>query len=674
MTLLDRDAAVTRAEPGSAAPTRSVRPAPVARPAIDEGRPDERWPLVGAAALLAAFPLVTDPAGWHVFLAARWLVVVLGATVLVGGLAITRRLRLPRTWPWWLAMVGVAAVSAAVSSAPGVSWWGAADRFGGGATWVVHGAAAVIGASVVRRSHDLRVLARGVSVGAIVVTAVVSAQRLGWDVVVGGSVTRPGGPLGNADFLGAYASLALLVALGAALDHAADDRWRLAHTVAALGAGTCLIVSGTRAGWVGVAVGLVVLGVLIARRSGTTGRQAMVVVALAVLGLIGLGMWAGVGHRLATVFDGTAAGRVATWERTASVVGERPVLGWGPEGFAEGFGRSVDESWERSYGRRLTPDRAHNGLLDVAVSTGLLGLAVYVGLLARAGGLVRRSLRGTASATSVGVAAALIAYLVQQQFLFQLFDVDAIAWLLAGGVGALGTVESTGSPGGHDRPRWSGAPLVGALLVLTVVAGSDVIADRDARRAVDAATPGAAVDAATDALERRPQTMHALLLADAALADGSSDRLAVARERLGEARSATFDDGRLTLARSRLARADGHIAAIEESEREVVELLSVDPARGDAWLELGAVQVALSAGVDAQSSLERAVVLAPHREDAWTLLGVTATRNGDIVTAAGAFGRVDPAALDAEELAAWREVQREVRRGGLASSPPTAGR
>lgn len=608
-------------------------------------RPDggrDRLALIATAGLTALLPLVADPVGWYVFLAVRWWILVVVAAVLTAALAVAGRVRPPTGAGWWVALVAVAAASSSLSSAPSVAWWGAADRFGGGAAWLVHGSMAMIGASVVRRSDDLRVLARGMSTGAVAVTGFVVAQRVGWSFPAGASSVRPGGPLGNADFLGAYATLAVLVTVGAALDSAERGGWRLAHAVGGLGASWCLVISGARAGWLGVVVGIVLFGLLATFRTAIPARHAAALVGLVLVVLAALGLWVGTAHRLGSLTSGTAEGRVETWERTMSVVGERPVLGWGPEGFTEGFPRSIDAAWERDYGRRLNPDRAHNGLLDVAVGTGILGLVVYVGLLARTvRGVRRASSASSAGATLVGVTSALAAYLVQQQFLFQLFDVDALAWLAAGAVAGLAPA-ATASARSPLAVKRSGLLVAALLAVTALVAGGDVLADRDARSSADTRS----VVMAERAASGRAQTMYGLLLADAALADGSTTALGSARDRIGEISASTFDDGRLTLARARLARADGLVSSIAESEAEVRALLAVDPARSDAWKELGDLQVAQGDDASARQSFTRTVELAPRRSDAWAALAWAAFRDGDPAGALTALEQVPDLRFD----------------------------
>ncbi len=672
MTAVERDVVDPGIrEPGTLPPpARVLGASPATRgPGTLGSGSSPRW-SAAVAVLAAVLPVVTDPSGWFVFVAARWAVLAGTSAVLLAGLVATGRLRRLPALGWWASLAGVAVVSAAGSGAARIALFGTTDRRAGAAMWLVHGALFVVGGAVVRGPDDLRRIARGVSVGAVAVTVLVAAQRLGWAAPWGsGPRVRPGGPLGNADFLGAYAGLATLVGIGAAVDRAERDGWRLVHLIATLGASFCLVVSGTRAAWLGVVVGLVVFAVTAARRSGVPLRAAWAGVALVVVGLVGLGMWAGVAERLGTVTTGTAAGRIATWERSATVIGERPVLGWGPEGFAEGFGRAVDDTWEREYGRRLVPDRAHNGLLDVGAALGLVGLAAYVGTVAAAGRAVHRVGLTTPSPLVGGIAAALVAYLVQQQFLFQLPDVDALAWLLTGGLVGLGASLPALGRGGRRIVRLAAGVVLVGVVVTTINAAVGVQADRSARRGSDErrSSPTAAVVDATRSVRLDPQTMHALVLTDAALADGSEDVLLAARTEVGATRSLAFDDGRLTLARSRLARAVGFVDLIGESRDELLGLLHVDPSRSDAWAELGEVDLVLDDPAAAQRSLERATRLRPGANSWWVRLALAAERAGDHGAARDAIGRVSPGTLDTDGL--------ELRQRLLAGATDrTAGR
>ena len=95
-------------------------------------------------------------------------------------------------------------------------------------------------------------------------------------------------------------------------------------------------------------------------------------------------------------FDsGTGRGRIDTWTDAVPVIGRKPLLGWGLEGFRTGFARDVSAEWVRTYGLDQIPDRAHNRFLDVAAASGAIGLIVDVALLAGVVSVARRSLRAS---------------------------------------------------------------------------------------------------------------------------------------------------------------------------------------------------------------------------------------------------------------------------------------
>lgn len=556
------------------------------------------------AALVAGLPLVVDPAGWFVHVPLRWLVLVLwtgalGAAAWRSGAHVGGRLAGARAWA---ALLAIAVGSALASSSPQVSLWGSGDRMLGAATWVLHGAAVALGVLAVRRLADLVVLARAASLGLLGVAAVTLAQQAGWVDLGGvGAELRPGGPLGNANFLGAWCVLLIPVAVGLAVDRHERDAWR-ATAASAVTAGVAMtVLSGTRSSWLVLTAASVVAAAMWHRRNADRPHARMQLAALAIgvaalCTLVGAG--SGAAERLGDVWPGTAQGRVDTWAVAVDVIAERPVLGWGPEGFAEGFTGSVDAEWEQAYGRRLTPDRAHNGLLDAAATLGLAGLAALLVVLVATARRIRsvlhhhRSVGSPHLAVAVGVAAGLACYVANQQAVFPLFDVDAIAWFLAGALCGTAPVVIRRAVG---RPTHAvTVALVAAWLALVWAGVAAVGADRDARAAadaLDAGDPGRALELAGRSVDRSPgQTLPALLAADAATQLGDPDAVDRALVVVRAARRGGFDDGRLTLAESRLLRTAGGDERLTAATALLREQLAHDPVRADAWLELGRAQ------------------------------------------------------------------------------------
>ena len=81
----------------------------------------------------------------------------------------------------------------------------------------------------------------------------------------------------------------------------------------------------------------------------------------------------------------TLGSRYQSWRVSFGAIKEKPILGWGPENFSIAFDKYYDPSLP---GLQKDPethaswwDRAHNFLIDYAISAGILGLLAFLGLL-----------------------------------------------------------------------------------------------------------------------------------------------------------------------------------------------------------------------------------------------------------------------------------------------------
>jgi Flp pilus assembly protein TadD len=187
---------------------------------------------------------------------------------------------------------------------------------------------------------------------------------------------------------------------------------------------------------------------------------------------------------------------------------ERPLLGYGPDGFAVAYPRHrLDES-----GSVLGPARpqvsAHNWILQTVVSFGVLGLVAQLALLiAGTAALVRALARAPvfAAALLAGWSAFWAQGLVSVNFI----GVDWFPWLALGSAAAL-TGQCVGEPVTHRR----------AVLVATTAAAAVVLAasgvfafgaNRDgavAHAAWEKGPTEVAVDAARSAVARDPGRAH----------------------------------------------------------------------------------------------------------------------------------------------------------------------
>jgi tetratricopeptide (TPR) repeat protein len=198
-----------------------------------------------------------------------------------------------------------------------------------------------------------------------------------------------------------------------------------------------------------------------------------------------------------------AASRFDDWKVGLRIVADHPWLGVGPEGYRTALADGVNATYERTYGRAVLPDRAHNALIDVAAAGGVMGALLYVALAALVVAAGWRALR-RGSSLHAGLAAAAVSYLIQQCFLFPVATIDPIFWLIAG------VLVCAPCPVADRQPRRWVAPVAMAALVALFVGGAvSLAADRAARHAVETGSPQSARRAVT----LRPDVARYRLLA-----------------------------------------------------------------------------------------------------------------------------------------------------------------
>jgi tetratricopeptide (TPR) repeat protein len=241
------------------------------------------------------------------------------------------------------------------------------------------------------------------------------------------------GPFGSAAYLGAACCLVAPAALGVALDERRRPRWRWAAAVSAASALFGAVGSGSRAAW----LALLVVGCVTGWRA-RHNRSLPKIAAAAALIIALAALATPVGSRVASTADSTAAGgvsRLEEWRVGVATLAHHPLVGAGPEGYRIVFRDGVDAAYEREHGRSVQPDRAHNGLLDIALAGGVPAAILYAAFVVTAAMSVRRRLLATApSPALLGALAAITAYLLQQQLLFPLAELEPVLFLLAGGV------------------------------------------------------------------------------------------------------------------------------------------------------------------------------------------------------------------------------------------------
>lgn len=607
-----------------------------------------------AGVVLTAFApvafVVYDPGGWYPFGPVKWLAVsVLGlgvvALVLERGVVRSRRTVTLAGG----AFLGWAAIAAVFGQDDLYAWTGTPERHLGCATWLLCGLLLIAGQSL-DRERDVPLVVGGVAVAGGLLGLAGVGQALGWDpVALDVDTDRLTATFGSAAYVGAAGTLALPVLVGVAADGRIRSRLRIA---AAAGGGLLAIAiagSGTRGAWVGLGAAAATTAWL-HRRCLLAHRRAAAVMAAGALAGLGLALVASpVGDRVGDSFGADAGGgqgRLDEWEVAARVLARHPIIGVGPEGYRLAFAEGVDATYERRHGRNPLPDRTHNGLLDIAVTTGLPGLAAYLFVLIALGRFVLRALR-RGRPWLIGTAAGLLGYAVQQQFLFPVAEVDPVAWLLAGAL--VVTVADRGELAALALPR--PAPLaIGVAAAGALSLGAlDVAADRKAATAADALSegdPAVALAAADDAAGLRPDVVRYHLLASrAAVAAGQGDdALAAARDAVRVSPGdpiARRTYAELLVSRAGATNAPADVAA---ARTETARLVGHDPDNAELQLLAGLAAVHAGDTAAAEQAWLAAERLAPRSAAPATNLALLYLRDGRL-----------PEAREAAEAAVGRD-------------------
>ncbi|MDQ1481902.1 MAG: hypothetical protein QOI44_2763 [Actinomycetota bacterium] len=481
------------------------RARPVSTPEIGATRAGGlAWAL---AALIVGTTIAVDPAGLVPTGPLRW-TVIMATTGAALGMLVLRPVAIPRAFTGlWVALIGVLTIATFTAVDPLSAWIGTPDRRLGLLAWMTFPALFVAGHACTSRAAT-RLLTRAGILSALVLGIWSAAEMLGHPPLgLEFADARAGGPFGQPAYLGAACLLVGPLAAAAAFDHDEMRLWRRAGAAGAVGALLALALSQTRAAWVGAVVAAIAIVMQERRRVLRLGRPAMAAAVALVAIAIAIGVATPLGGRATSTFDlshGTSASRLDEWRVATRTIADHPVLGVGPEGYRVVFPEEVDAAYMHKYGAAVYPDRAHNGVLDVTLAGGVGAGLIYLALLVAALGYAWRAL-SRRDPLDIALGAAVIAYIVQQQFLFPLAELDPILWLLVG----LMVARTPGSARLVTlRARWLVAPVAVAAVLAVVCGGREVVADRALKRAADASDTRAALREADDATRLRPDSIR----------------------------------------------------------------------------------------------------------------------------------------------------------------------
>lgn len=290
-----------------------------------------------------------------------------------------------------LFFIATLGISTLLAEDPYKSFWSNFERMEG-FIGIFHFALFFLVTGSVFRAKEWRIFTGALLAVNLIIVGYALLQFFGLFNINQGGV-RVDATFGNAIYLGVYALFHTFLAGFAAYRARAEGKRKvLVYILSILALANMLLVvlSATRGALLGLFVGLLALCVYLAvsrSTSPTLRRAGAVGCILAVLAIGGFFVARAVPYlkhhpvfgRVLSVspVNDDARARFIIWGMALKGFIERPLFGWGQEGFNFVFNKHYDP---RLYRREAWFDRAHNAYLDWLIAGGLFGVAGYLSL------------------------------------------------------------------------------------------------------------------------------------------------------------------------------------------------------------------------------------------------------------------------------------------------------
>ena len=281
-------------------------------------------------------------------------------------------------------------ISTALAENPTKAFWSNFERMEGYIT-VLHLAMYVLVLTSMMRTEELWRKFLLTSIGASVIVGIYSLFQLSGAFAINQGGLRIDATFGNATYFAVYMLIHAFLSLIALTHWSGNVRWKQL-----LFGGTFLLqvilvfYSATRGSILGVVGGLLLSGLIIAFSKGTsvlvrrTGIALLIAVILSTGGFFAIKDTAYVQNhdilsRIASISLDAGATRFQIWGMALKGFEERPLFGWGQEGFNYVFNKYY---YAGLYAQEPWFDRAHNVALDWLIAGGAFGAALYLSLYA----------------------------------------------------------------------------------------------------------------------------------------------------------------------------------------------------------------------------------------------------------------------------------------------------
>ncbi|HEB12404.1 MAG TPA: hypothetical protein ENI11_01875 [Actinobacteria bacterium] len=365
------------------------------------------------------------------------------------------------------------------------------------------------------KAKDMGRILTATLTASVLVSIYAIAQYVGIDPIKTGAVAqRATATMGNAVFLGTYLAFFLAIAIGRFTINEMEGKKRAVYFGLTLILAIGLVVTFSRAAWVGLGFGLSVLVVLKAREMKQTGknrstaaRWLLVSLAVVIMSFVVVNYYHSqtaenglsvVDRALSTVDtdNATVRTRLILWRSTLSLALKRPLLGYGPDTLIGIYPRHLPDSYKKIEPQARI-DKAHNELINIAATLGFLGLAVFLAIVVWSWRVFWTRYAQFRLPDAPGLIAGLLAYLVAVQFSFSQVETAIFFWLgLSLAMVSLGALE-TSAPVRLESQltrgfAWSFVAVIGLIftVILIVFSIQPAIADYHFQRGLRAEERG----------------------------------------------------------------------------------------------------------------------------------------------------------------------------------------
>lgn len=274
-------------------------------------------------------------------------------------------------------------------------------------------------------------------------------QKMGWSAVVGSGPEdrmRSVGTIGNPAFLAAYLMFNCLVLMILFFKtKIKNQRW--AYGLIFVFHLAIIYLTNTRGALLGLLVGFFLFAVFYYFSFPQSRLRKYLVVALLVLvasvGFLFAGRnqpWVKQNSYLAHLTDvsldasGSIKTRILAWQIGWQGFQEKPFLGWGPENYQLVFNKYFKSEYLSGFDQTVWYDRAHNIIVETVTTMGILGLisylAIFVYLFLKLFRYWRQTEEASNKLVAVAIMVALIAYFIQNIFIFDTINSYIMLFLI----------------------------------------------------------------------------------------------------------------------------------------------------------------------------------------------------------------------------------------------------